>query len=451
MKQMTAYNEHNITFIEQELEWFSKVLDTRMQRYFEDREFDLSEIPPPDIPMEAGTYKELVLAHGMSPEERIILIMALVPHLNPQLFDRFYIQNKSISRNFSEFGGQDSTQHRGFIPTGETVCFVLAGKDLRKRVRLLNIFKDDHFFRKDNILSLSHNGVAETFWSGKLSISDECLSIITTGEAFEPTYSSSFPATKITTHQTMDDLVLSPQVLDEVQHIRTWMSYQQEIRASETLSRRLRKGYRALFFGPPGTGKTLTVSILGNTHGRSVYRIDLSQVVSKYIGETEKNLSRIFDLAENKDWILFFDEAESLFSKRTDVSDSKDRFANQETSYLLQRVESFDGLIILATNLKPNIDRAFIRRFQSIVNFTLPQAREREVLWGNVLSSFALGPDVDIPLLARNYEIAGGVINNAVQFAWIHSRRKQKDRIWQEDLVHGIVRELGKEGKTSKL
>jgi SpoVK/Ycf46/Vps4 family AAA+-type ATPase len=206
-----------------------------------------------------------------------------------------------------------------------------------------------------------------------------------------------------------------------------------------------------LFFGPPGTGKTLTVSILGNAHGRSVYRIDLSQVVSKYIGETEKNLSRIFDLAENKDWILFFDEAESLFSKRTDVTDSKDRFANQETSYLLQRVESFDGLIILATNLKPNIDRAFIRRFQSIVNFTLPQARERELLWGNVLSSFELGPDVDIPLLARNYEIAGGAINNAVQFAWIHSRRKQKDRIWQEDVVHGIVRELGKEGKTSKL
>ena len=153
--------------------------------------------------------------------------------------------------------------------------------------------------------------------------------------------------------------------------MRTWMAHQAEIRTDPSLRRAFRKGYRALFYGPPGTGKTLTVSVLGREHGRPVFRIDLSQLVSKYIGETEKNLSTVFRMAEHKGWILFFDEAESLFSKRTEVSDAKDRYANQETSYLLRRIEQFDGLVILATNLKPNIDRAFIRRFQSIVHFSI--------------------------------------------------------------------------------
>jgi SpoVK/Ycf46/Vps4 family AAA+-type ATPase len=219
----------------------------------------------------------------------------------------------------------------------------------------------------------------------------------------------------------------------------------------EFLKKRFRKGYRALFYGPPCTGKTLTASLLGSMHNRSVYRIDLSQIVSKYIGETEKNLSRIFDIAENKDWILFFDEAESLFSKRTDVSDSKDKFANQETSYLLQRIEDFDGLIILATNLKPNIDRAFIRRFQSIIHFTLPMPKEREVLWRKALASFNVSSKIDYQDLAKRFEVSGGAINNAVQFAWLNAKRYGQDTIEADNLIHGIMRELGKEGKTSSI
>ena len=134
-----------------------------------------------------------------------------------------------------------------------------------------------------------------------------------------------------------------------------------------------------IYQGPPGTGKTLSASLIGKKNNLDVYRIDISQVVSKYIGETEKNLGNIFDVAENKNWILFFDEAESLFSKRTSVSDSKDKFANQETAYLLQRVENYNGLILLATNLKPNIDLAFSRRIQSIINFPIPTVKQREI------------------------------------------------------------------------
>lgn len=440
----------NIRCLEHELDWLSLLLDGRMQSYFEDRPFDPATLPAPDHKGQ-GAYGRLVQEMGLAVEERIALSMALVPHLRPQLFDRFFIQNKSISRTFSEFGGADPQQHRGFIPTAETVSFVVAGKDLYRRMTLLDMFAEDHFFHRRNILRLSHASGHDTFWSGRLAVSDEYLSLLTTGRPFEPRYSSGFPAQRIRTHQRLEDLVLSPKVMEEVSHILHWVRFQSELRTDELLSRRFRKGYRALFHGPPGTGKTLTVAVIGNVTDRPVYRIDLSQLVSKYIGETEKNLAGVFDMAEHKDWVLFFDEAESLFSKRTDVSDAKDKYANQETSFLLQRIENFDGLVILATNLKPNIDRAFIRRFQSIVGFGVPEAQERERIWRNLLKGFGVDADVDLASIARDHEVSGGSIHNAVQFAWLNARSRDAASIQTGDLVHGVIRELGKEGKTARI
>jgi len=126
-----------------------------------------------------------------------------------------------------------------------------------------------------------------------------------------------------------------------------------------------------LFIGAPRTGKKTLASLIGQQSGMDVYRIDLSMVISKYIGETEKNLEKIFDAAEHKNWILFFDEADALFGKRTNVGDAHDRYANQEAAYLLQRMEKYNGLVILATNMKNNIDEAFTRRFQTIISFPL--------------------------------------------------------------------------------
>jgi len=126
-----------------------------------------------------------------------------------------------------------------------------------------------------------------------------------------------------------------------------------------------------LFIGAPGTGKKILASLIGQQSGKEVYRIDLSMVVSKYIGETEKNLSKIFDAAEHKNWILFFDEADALFGKRTNVRDAHDKYANQEVAYLLQKIENYNGLVLLATNMKNNIDEAFTRRLQSIIHFPL--------------------------------------------------------------------------------
>jgi SpoVK/Ycf46/Vps4 family AAA+-type ATPase len=238
--------------------------------------------------------------------------------------------------------------------------------------------------------------------------------------------------------------------MDELGLILNWIKFRDEIKASEKLRKSFRTGYRALFYGPPGTGKSLTAAILGKNNDLPVYRIDLSQVVSKYIGETEKNLSRLLDVAEHKNWVLFFDEADSLFSKRTEINDSKDKYANQGTSYLLQRLEEYDGLVILATNLRPNIDRAFVRRFQSILYFNLPTVDERIKLWENALKNFNIASDVSLKKLSEKYEVSGAAISNAIQFSWLSSKRDQRDQITSLDIEGGLLREMAKEGRAVK-
>jgi SpoVK/Ycf46/Vps4 family AAA+-type ATPase len=237
--------------------------------------------------------------------------------------------------------------------------------------------------------------------------------------------------------------------MDEIDVLRTWMQHSNTIMKDWGMEKSIKPGYRCLFYGPPGTGKTLTASLLGAELNVDVYRIDLSMVVSKYIGETEKNLANVFDQAESKNWILFFDEADALFGKRTQTSSSNDRHANQEVSYLLQRVEDYPGVVILATNLKANIDDAFARRFQSLVYFPLPDASLRKRLWETTLNGrTGKTDDVDLALLASKYELTGGAIINVVRYAAISALQMKRNSINQDDLIKGVTKELRKEGKT---
>jgi len=168
----------------------------------------------------------------------------------------------------------------------------------------------------------------------------------------------------------------------------------------------------ALFTGEPGTGKTMAAEVVAADLGLDLYVIDLSSVVDKYIGETEKNLERIFAGAEGVNGVLFFDEADALFGKRSEVSDAHDRYANLEVAYLLQRMERFDGLAILATNLRANLDEAFARRLSLLVEFTRPDAAHRRTLWQRYLAAVPLDPDMDLDFCASAFEITGGDIRN---------------------------------------
>jgi SpoVK/Ycf46/Vps4 family AAA+-type ATPase len=212
------------------------------------------------------------------------------------------------------------------------------------------------------------------------------------------------------------------------------------------MNKKIKPGFRALFYGPSGTGKTLTATLLGKQFKKDVYRIDLSQVVSKYIGETEKNLERIFNKAERRDWILFFDEADALFGKRSNVQNAHDKYANQEVSYLLQRVEDFPGLIILASNFKGNIDQAFLRRFNSIIHFPMPNPEERHTIWkASVPPKAELAEDIDLSVIAGKYELSGSAILSVIHYASLQTICLEKNVISRSLIMEGIKREFEKE------
>ena len=299
------------------------------------------------------------------------------------------------------------------------------------------------------MLRLEGQGANEPFFSGALVISTEYLNKFTSGVYHKPDYSMSFPAKRIATRLEWDDLVLGSDVLEELETIMGWMTHNHTLMVTWGLGKVIKPGYRSLFYGPPGTGKTLTACLIGKAVGVDVYRIDLSMVVSKYIGETEKNLANIFDQAQNKNWILFFDEADALFGKRTQTTHAHDRYANQEISYLLQRTEDFPGVVILATNLKGNIDEAFARRFQSVVYFPMPDAEQRLRLWQNTLDqNCSLSPETSLSEIAKNYELSGGAITNVVRYGAIRALQNNNEAIAGADLIKGIAKELRKEGKT---
>ena len=217
--------------------------------------------------------------------------------------------------------------------------------------------------------------------------------------------------------QTWEDLVLPDDIQEELRELISRVRHRKHVLDEWGFGRKVGKGtgLSALFSGPPGTGKTMVAGIIAAELGLDLYQIDTSRLVSKWIGETEKNLARLFDAASAGHAVLLFDEADSLFAKRTEVKSSNDRYANLEVNYLLQRMESFEGISILTTNLETSVDEAFRRRLAFRITFPLPEVEERERLWRAMLpAKAAVAPNLDFKALATRYEMSGGYIRNAV-------------------------------------
>ena len=206
-------------------------------------------------------------------------------------------------------------------------------------------------------------------------------------------------------------------------------------------------GVTALFAGDSGTGKTMSAEVVAGDLGFDVYVIDLSTVVDKYIGETEKNLDRIFTEADRVNGVLLFDEADALFGKRSEVKDARDRYANVEVAYLLQRMERFDGLAILTTNLRANVDEAFVRRLDAIVDFPMPEEEHRRRLWEqNLVPGLPVADDIDLDFLARQFRISGGNIRNVCVMAAYLAAAEDR-AVGMADLVRATEREYRKLGR----
>lgn len=431
--------------------FLKQLISDRLRHHFgQEKDEELLDVPPPALD-EATALGQFVQYNKLNREEFILLLLSLVPHLYPGFFERIISEQLPNGGDFPEFGGAKSATYRGFLPTGETVLFVLAGTDWAKRAELMYLFSSEHWLAKEKIVTLEHVTAAEPRLSGRLVLDSEYVELFTTGHVSLPNLTMRFPAEHLTTQLEWEDLVLSEQTIGQVRELESWVKHNPTLLYEWGMIRQLKAGYRVLFTGPPGTGKTMTASLIGKSTKLNVFRIDLSMVVSKYIGETEKNLSTLFEKARHKNWILFFDEADALFGKRTNVRDAHDKYANQEVSFLLQQIENYPGLTILATNFKSNIDEAFTRRFHSIIEFLLPKAPERLILWQKAFpSQLALAEDINLSQIAQKYELNGAEIMNIVQYCCIITLTEQKEVLTLENLLRGIKREYLKEGRIMK-
>ena len=433
--------KYNARHLAEELAWLKEVVKTRYMLYHGKKTScrDVLEVPSPSLNGCNSLYSEVVRGCRLTAEERLVLILALYPHIAPNLLDSF----------LKEIAAEKKDTPMLQTPTVDTALFLLAGDNLEKRFYYYRLFEPDSILIGEELITLEQDDTTKGLLEARLVPSKDVLALFTTGRLHPPRYSHEFPAQRITTELEWKDLVLPARTRAQVEEIKIWLKHGRTLLYEWGLKKKIAPGYRCLFHGPPGTGKTLTATLLGKDTGLDVYRIDLSLVVSKFIGETEKNLKKIFDAAHNRDWILFFDEADALFTKRTEVQTAHDRFSNQEVAYLLHRVEEHTGLVILATNRKSNLDEAFLRRFQCMIEFPMPTKQERLRIWQKGFSEKSvLEKAVNLEELAERYELTGASIMNVVRYASLMALNEGSNVIRASHILKGIEKEYTKEGRT---
>lgn len=438
--------------ISREVVWLTEIITIRFQLYFslETNYTDITEHPPPLPEGQRGAYGQLIEKYRLNFDERIAVALSLTARLHPRSLDVFFTKNKTYDRPFVEFGGVVTGANGAFVPTGDTLLFILAGTSVEQKMEKIVLLGTEHRLFKYRILELRGTDIHATRESHSLHLSPETEAQLIWQQPYQPRYGTAFPAHLLETDMEWEDLILPAHTKMQIEEIQSWIRHGDTLMDGWGMRKKLRPGYRALFYGSPGTGKSMTAALLGKLTASPVYRVDLSMVVSKFIGETEKNLAKVFDQAEYRGWILFFDEADALFGKRTQIQDAHDRYANQEVSYLLQRIEQFDGIVILASNFRSNLDEAFTRRFESIIRFDMPKPAERMSLWEKGFSPKAkerFAPDVDLREIARNHEIAGGAIMNVVRQVSLRAIARNA-KISRQTIVEGIRKEFEKDGRT---
>lgn len=432
----------NAAILSEEMNWLGRIIDFRLKNYFGDEhEYqNIYEITPPALDDNSSRYAEIIKKHGINVQERLILLLALAPYLKPNLLDPFFIKNATYDRGFTEFGGVTRPDYNGFLPTGETAAFILCGNDLEQKLSLLHIFSNNHFFSKEGILALKQTGANVPLLSGALQLSTKYAELIISGSEPKPVFNADFPARQINTAYEWEDMVLDTQVLEEITEIKTWIEHSNSLFENPNLRKKIKPGFRSLFYGPSGTGKTLSACLLGKSTGRDVYRVNIAQVVSKYIGETEKNLNNIFKIAEDNKAILFFNEADALVCKAAPGSNS---YSRQEIAYIWQKIEDHPGVVILASNITSNMDEAFVRRFQNLIHFPMPGPEERLRLWKDAFAdTMQTENKIDFADIANKYELAGGSIMNVVRYAHLAALKRGDKTIIERDIQLGIRREL---------
>lgn len=433
--------------IETDLLWLENLIQYQLGNASEgliDRIENQGEILPPIIP-KGGFYSDNLQIWNPSAVERGLIVIGLALYFKPRIFDPLLKAAKDYNYTETRLGGIIGTAQTPFVPTGETAIFLLTNGSVEERMLVLNCLNQEHWLFEKGILLFEYKepGLPITFQP--FSLSSDYMEIFSKGVATKPNYSSQFPASLVKSNMEWSDLVVSKELIKEIRDIELWLEYEERLFGEMGLGRKIKEGYKVVFYGPSGTGKTLVAGLIGKKYHRDVYRIDLSQLSSKYIGETEKNIDNLFKQARNKNWILFFDEGESLFGKRSQSGQSNERYGNQQVGFLLQRMEDHPGVVILATNLKSSIDEAFLRRFQKMIYFEAPDFEYRLDLWKKALEdTLPLADDVDLRLISKEHKLVGGQIVNIVKQIILRELGAQSGIIRLKTLEEAIAEELRK-------
>jgi len=430
--------------IEADLIWLENLIQYQLGKASNeliDRIENNGEILPPAL-SEGGFYSDNLLSWNPSEVERGLIVIGLALYFKPSIFDPLLKTAKDFNYTETHLGGVIGTAQTPFVPTGETAIFLLTNRSVEERMLVLHCLNQEHWLFEKGILLFEYKepGLPLTFQPFYLS--SDYMEIFSKGVATKPNYSSQFPASLVKTNMEWSDLVVSKELIKEIRDIELWLEYEQRLFGEMGLGRKIKEGYKVVFYGPSGTGKTLVAGLIGKKYDRDVYRIDLSQLSSKYIGETEKNIDNLFKQARNKNWILFFDEGESLFGKRSQMGQSNERYGNQQVGFLLQRMEDHPGVVILATNLKSSIDEAFSRRFQKMIYFEAPDFENRLDLWKKALvGTLPLADDVDLRLISKEHKLVGGQIVNIVKQIILRELGAKSEVIRLKTLEEAIAEE----------
>jgi hypothetical protein len=365
--------------LQEELYWLQQVITHRIDTLSTGHADVLP--PPPQLSGEPSPYADFVHKHTLNAGERLVLILGLCTYLRPELLYPMVINDEL--RRLSQM--DPGMQKLALSPTHETALFLAAHGNLTARIQLAQVFEPGHVFYRLSVLDTSSAEPGAPVFSAAYSTATSWRDLFLYGTYRAPRFSPHFPAHLLETPLNWDDLIVTDFTRDKINEAQQSIQAADTLRQAWKLNGIIPQGYRLLLHGDSGQGKTLTATLFGKMLGREVYRIDVSAVASKWVGETMQRLDALFRTAEHKDWILFFDEGDALLQQRSDAGNDSGRYGNMDAAFLLQRIEGFNGIIIVATNLMQNIDRGFIRRFQSTILFksldSELQARVWERFW----------------------------------------------------------------------
>ena len=378
-----------------------------------------------------GPLARLVETYDLTVREAVAVVAALAPELDEK-FDVLYAH----------------LSDRGDAPglTGEGLRTLL-GRTFEGRLRVPDLLAPGAKLRGLRLLELEP--ASATHLAGRVRLNPELAAWLLGRSGQEPEFSPEFPARRLQTVHGFDELVLEPALKERLRGVVDRIRLREEVLADWGLGAHHDNaaGLHVLLHGPPGTGKTMAAAVLGREAGLPVYRVDMALLVSKWVGDTSKNMARVFDRAEARGWILFIDECDALLGRRGEIAEAKDRWAAQEVSFLLTRLETFNGVSLLATNLVRNVDEAFLRRVHVQLEFTEPGETERAAIWRAVRPrKLPLAGDVDLDELAARFPMTGAEIRNAM-FDAAYRARAEGVEVGPDQLDAAIRAEHEKSGR----